>query len=489
MKSINAKVITLMLIAFSLSSCLKKDFDAPPDMSGYDPGLTVTASIKDVKALRADPAGTSNGSLKIDSNYVIYGIVTADDRSGNLYKQINIEDSTSGIAILIDAYSLYNDYPVGRKIYVNLKGLYIGHYNGLPQIGYTPDNTGSITNIPAGLINKYITKANYPNEVKPPEFQLSEVAAYKYSLVNRLITIKDVQFKDAFLGNSYAAPAPVSGTDVGIEDCSGDQANTITLRTSGYANFQPNIVASGKGDITGIYTVYKGKPQLVIRDTTDVKFYGVRCDGSSGPVNKDFITIDSLRNMFQGVAVTLPSAKITGVVISDAANGNVPSSSVFILQGGERGIAVYGASSSYNLGDSLVIDISGDEVDDYKGTLELKIAKGKQNNIQVVGTKKTVTPKQLKISELNASYGAKYSAYENTLVKIVNATVSGGSTYGSNGNRTLNDGSGSLTLFTGSASTFVNDPLPAGTKTYVGVFGRYITTPQLRIRDPKVDVQ
>jgi len=274
-------ILCFTLIYFiSLSSCVKKDFDSPPDQSGYDPNLTVTKTIAQLIAL-----GTSN--VEITTDEVIYGIVTADDRSGNLYKQIVIQDSTAGITLLLEANSLYNSYPVGRKIYIKCKGLFIGNYNKLPQLGYAPDNTGSLTGIPSGLLSDYIVKANYPNTITPISVDLSNITTVDNSLLNRLIKIDNVEFDPSSADKPYAQPASVSsGTDLTIEDCN---SNKIILRTSGYSNFQPYLTSKGKGSITAIYTCYKSTPQLIIRDTSDVKFYDSRCAGSIIPIiKKDF---------------------------------------------------------------------------------------------------------------------------------------------------------------------------------------------------------
>jgi len=90
------------------------------------------------------------------------GIVTADDRSGNFYKQIVIQDSTAGLTVLIDNNSLFNEYPVGRKIYIKLKGLYMSKYAATPQLGYLPDATGSISNIPGSLVGIFYCKSKLP---------------------------------------------------------------------------------------------------------------------------------------------------------------------------------------------------------------------------------------------------------------------------------------------------------------------------------------
>lgn len=270
----------IILSAVSFSACLKKDFDSPPDKTSYDPNLAVTKTIAALLQM-----GTDN--VQITTDEVIYGVVTADDRSGNFYKQIVIQDSTGGVILLLEANNLYNDYPIGRKIYVKCKGLYLGNYNKLPQLGYVPDNTGSLSSIPAGLLGDFIVKANYPNTVTPVTVDLASVTTVNTALLNRLITIDNVEFAANSAGQSYAQPASLSsGTDRTIEDCN---SNTMILRTSGYSNFQPFLTPKGKGSITAIYTCYKSTPQLIIRDTSDVKFNSDRCAGSIIPImKKDF---------------------------------------------------------------------------------------------------------------------------------------------------------------------------------------------------------
>lgn len=297
MKSSRLALGFILLSAITLSSCLKKDYAGPPDKSGYDPMLPVNATIQKVlNLLPANYPSTSVAPVKIDSDWTISAVVVGDDKSGNLYKQIVIDDGSTGLAVLIDAYDLFNDYPVGRKIYIKLKGLYIGTYHSLPQLGYTPDNTGAISGIPGTLAENYLVKANYPNTVTPIKVTFAEIAGgANVALENRLIQIDSVEFVAGDVFQPYAAPAPSSGTSLDLEDCS----STVVLRTSGYSNFQSALTPSGRGSITAIYTVYNSTAQLVLRDTSDVKFTGPRCDGavfidpSKVVFNEDFQTVNT----------------------------------------------------------------------------------------------------------------------------------------------------------------------------------------------------
>lgn len=290
-------ILTLCTL-IGVGSCVKKDFDAPPDKSTYDPKLPVTHTIAQLQAMQQGRA--------IDSDVVISGIVVMDDKSGNYYKKMVIQDGTGGIEILVDQYNLYNDYPVGRKVYLKCKGLFLGNYGQNLQLGYTPDQTGTISNIPAVLVGDFIVKANYPNPIIPDTVTLSQLAspngAKKY--LNTLVAIKKVEFAEDNVGISYAQLASLaSATNLTVQDCSGGK---ITMRNSGYAKFQPYITPGGNGVLVGIYTRYNTTPQLYIRDTNDVKFTGSRCDGTTpGPQ----IFSDGFTNLNNWTAVSVDGAQ------------------------------------------------------------------------------------------------------------------------------------------------------------------------------------
>jgi len=471
---ITIRFATLLIAVLSFSACIKKDFDAPPDQSSVDPKLPCNKTIAQIKALY-----NSASAVRIDSDYTVYGIVTADDKSGNFYKQIVIQDSTAGLTVLIDNNSLFNEYPVGRKVYIKLKGLYMSKYAATPQLGYLPDATGSISNIPGSLVGNFIVKANYPNTVVPETVtltQLTNTATFGY-FVNRLVTIDNAEFTSSDMGKPYADPASIaSGTSRNVGECS--STKTIQLRSSGYANFQPLLTPTGKGKITGIFTLYNSTPQLVIRDTADVKFAGLRCNGSTGII--PIVSIDSIRKL--GIGIKLNEYKIKGVVISSADSGNISKGNM-VIQDGTKGITIFFGSTTtipYKPGDSIVIDVTGDSLINYRGTIEIKGAV--LGAVTKVGTG-TVIPKVLTIAQLNANF----AAYEGTLVQVLNASVTGGGTY--SGSKTFTDASGSMVLYTATAASFASQSVPTTPKSFTGIASYYFTTTQLQIRYPSLDVQ
>lgn len=454
-----------VLCSFTLPGCLKKDYDQPPDTRSYDPGIPVNYAISDLSLL---PQG-----IAIREDIVIAGIVIMDDKEGNYYKKIVVQDSSGGIEVLLDQNNLYNDFPVGRKVYIKCKGLYVGAYGQNPQLGYAPDATGNLSDIPFTLINDYVVKANYPNQLIPDTLSIDQLAnpgAAKLHL-NTLVTIRDVEFSAT--GISFAEPASIqSATNRMLQDCN---SNKITLRTSGYSKFQSFEVPAGKGTITAIYTRYNNTPQLYIRSPEDALLNGERCDGAV--VVAEPLPVAVIRALVESPAdsvASLPNYKITGVVISDKGSGNIVTSNI-VLQDASGGIVVrFSGTPSFVLGDSLVIDITGGKLSWYNNLLQVSgIATAK---VSKLAAGKSISPRIATIEQVIANY----SIWESTLVKIANATVAGGGTY--SGNKTISDATGSMVMYTRSAALFAGEDVPAGAAGFTGILGIYGTTKQLLLR-------
>jgi hypothetical protein len=350
-------------------------------------------------------------------------------------------------------------------------------------LGSVPDNTGEVGRIPGASVDNHIVRANYPNEVPTTVFNvLAELSILNEGMLNRLVQIENIQVIAVDTSKTFALqPSITSATNITLEDCDG---NKIVLRTSGYASFQGANLPKGKGRIKGIYSTFNNIPQLFIRDTSDVDFSSERCQGGGGnPGVVPLIRLDSLRKLYKGTGVKLGSYRVKGVVISDAPNKNVTAGSV-VLQDGSSGIVVYwGGTLDYSLGDSLVLDVTGDSLIMYQGALELKRSLGATKPAPIL-VGKQVVPNELTIAQLNADF----SNYESTLVKIVNASVMSGGTY--SGSKTLTDGTGNIVLYTSPGALFSSQLVPSFPKTYVGIVTPFTgtVTKELKLRNPDIDV-
>lgn len=130
------KLIASFLFLALLASCQEWDpvftgrYGEPPVR---EPVMAVVnTTIAELKQLYLDNGGKA---VEITRNVVIGGQVISSDRSGNVYRELYIQDQTGGLAIKVGKSSLYSDYHVGQWVYVDCKGLTLGSYRGMPQLG------------------------------------------------------------------------------------------------------------------------------------------------------------------------------------------------------------------------------------------------------------------------------------------------------------------------------------------------------------------
>ena len=253
---------------------------------------TATAkTVADVKKL------FTGSNYLIPDNIYIKGKVTANDETGNLYRYIYIEDATGGIRININkANTIYQDYrfKVGKNLIVKLKDLYIGKYNGEFQIGTLSGSTLGF--IAEAEIYKYLFDSNEPaTSVTATEKTIPQLTPDD---VGKWIKIKNVQFVDTELGNTY------SGNRTLI-DCTG---NKIILRTNSQAKFSGAMIDNGKGDIYAILSIYNGVYQLIIPKQANADLEGIRCDGTL-PVYETIFS-DAFASLSNWTAVNVSGTQV-----------------------------------------------------------------------------------------------------------------------------------------------------------------------------------
>lgn len=277
------KILTSTLalaMAFGVLTTACVDFsydDIEPRTDTTD--LKANTTIAELKAVYAGKiVQLTKNTFDQRDTIIIVGKVTSDDKDGNFYKSLFIEDATGAIEIKVSKTSLYNDYKRGQKIAVICNDLYLGDYGGQIQLGSIYSNNG-VTEI-GGLegdpiISRHIFMASRTIEQEAP--LLFTPAQQVPANIGRLVLIENVQIKDTL--------SPITGKTFTYADSENHItynhellvymqtfSNPLVLRTSGYAKFAANTIPTKRGTLTGILTYYNGTYQLIIRDTSDVKF-------------------------------------------------------------------------------------------------------------------------------------------------------------------------------------------------------------------------
>ncbi|KAI9445720.1 hypothetical protein F5148DRAFT_1346432 [Russula earlei] len=470
-------VVTVLFACVTIISCNKK-FDEPPAF--VNPNVKPNITIAAFKT-KYNP-GTS--AVLITGNDTLSGIVVGDDKSGNIYKQLFIQDASGGICLSLDGTNLYTNYPVGRKVDVVCKGLYIVNKNGFIQLGNI-DNTNTFVGIASTLFVNYLIRDTlysraYVDSNLAKTVTLAQLTTNNQSM---LVRIENAQINTTDTSKTYAdTSAAKNSTKINLNDACGNTSSGY-MYNSGYANFAGIKVPKGNGTFFGIFVPYNSDKEFMIRDTADVKLYNARCGSTGGtPPPAGVLTVSQLRAMYTGTDVILGSNTTKGIVIANPSNlsaGNL------IIQDGNMGIDLYFGSTApttnFAVGDSIVLDITGGKLTNYKGMVELSLAAAQLPTAKA-GTGKTVTPVAATIAQINSNLGSTGTgSLENIVLQIVSATVSGtGTTY--SGNQTLADASGTIVLYTNATYTaLAGATMPTTCENWVGYANRY-TTPQFQIR-------
>jgi len=476
----NKFFLALMSSLLVLSGCMKDAIDPPANPK--DPAITANYTIFDLKQ---EFKASGKTIWTIDSNRIIEAIVSGNDVGGNLYKEIVIQDkdNRAAIGVLINRSNLYNDFPVGRKVFLKLKGMAMANQNNLIKLGGYIDTVSTpgakdLGEVPATAIDKTILKGSINNEVKVDEITIGQLSeAYHYKLVR----FKDVEFKCEDTKLTYADVANLNDANRTLLDKNG---NDLIVRTSGYANFAGTKVATGKGTFTGIFTVYRSDFQMVIRDLNDVKLTDSNrttpCAGSGGGGGggggggtATLATIASIRALFAGNGAKLFDKYIEGVVISDKDGKNINSQNLAI-QDATGGIIIrFSSAHTYALGEKLKVTFTGDSLTKFNQLMQVFVP---GSAVTKMGTG-TITPATVTIATINNNI----DTYESTLVKIIGASFTGTGTY--SGSKTIADASSNIVHFTQSAASFSGSTLPSGAKNITAIVGRFGSTKQVSIRN------
>ena len=263
MKNYSHYLTILLFLGFTISC--NKTYDEPPVLEIPEGTIISISDLKDM---------FTGSPITLDSNYSIYGNITCEETNGNFYKEAYIQDLSGAIKLKLDASGgLY----IGDSIRVSLNGVTMSEYGDLIQL----DNISVDEQIVKIATDRFVTP--YTTSINNLNIEDDQ---------SRLIKLDSVEFQSTNV--TYADAINLATGERYLNDCDG---NSILVRTSGYANFADDTVASGKGSIIGIFTRYGATKQFIIRDITEVNMEGDRCGGSSGGggggsgnyiLNKDF---------------------------------------------------------------------------------------------------------------------------------------------------------------------------------------------------------
>ncbi len=254
--------------AASFTSCTG-DMEMPPMIA---PEATIKPNTT-IEALKAEVWKTDRNYVteigqRNGKDIIIAGRVVSNDKAGNVFKNVVLQDETAALTVAINAYDLYETYQPGQQVVVNLTGLKIGAYNGLLQLGGegTYNGAPSMTFMEKDLFAQHAQQNGLADIARIDTIvgTISEINTAKNSVEglqkwqSQLIRIDGVSFEDA--GKPFADGGT---TNRYVKDASG---NRINVRNSSYADFAADILPTGTGAVVGILSYYGTDWQIILND-------------------------------------------------------------------------------------------------------------------------------------------------------------------------------------------------------------------------------
>ncbi|MGB5497360.1 MAG: DUF5689 domain-containing protein [Maribacter sp.] len=261
-------ILSLISLLGVLGCAHDKDFDPPKESCVAD--LMPNATYAEVKNLLTE------GVIQIQDDLIIEGYVISSDEAGNFFSSLHfqnkLDNPTEGFQIAFDLRNSHLFYPVGSKVYLKLKGLYLGKQKGVFKLGGTFSSFGnlSIGRLPAKVVSKHLfSSCDVLVSARPTRIGLSTLDE---SMVNTLVELNAVEIIENELGVSFAEVK--EETERTLIDC-GDK--TIVMLNSGYSDFQSELLPEGNGSVVGVLLRANDDYQIVIRDLDDINLQNERC--------------------------------------------------------------------------------------------------------------------------------------------------------------------------------------------------------------------
>ena len=270
-------IIALLAGAFLMTSCQDKDWDIPEGIP-YGNNELVAGTTTTIAELQSTYASTiSNDSYKqITEDLWLRCVVNGNDFGDNLYKQLSVQDETGGIIIGINGSDQGAFMPVGQKLLINLKGLYIGGYGNQAQIGGLYNGSLGRMELSEWKQHVRLIMDDMPEalafgtmKVDTLDFDPNQTMAQQSGRVVRLsgVTISR---------DGTPVIAPDDGSVSLVSNCvnrnlsGGNAGSKCVLRTSTYAAFKGVEIPTTAVELYGIATIYRGTWQILARTESDL---------------------------------------------------------------------------------------------------------------------------------------------------------------------------------------------------------------------------
>jgi hypothetical protein len=236
---------TLLIAALAVFTSCEKEFDTVPVKVLPEGNIITIDSLRNIYTAY---------DTTITGDYSVYGVVTADAVTGNIYKELYIQDETNAIKLELLSSA---DFFIGDRVRVAIKGATIRRDNNMLVLdSINPD---------IAIVKQETNKDLTPEVVTFADInELIGGVASKYQ--GKLVQINNVEFECADACNTWADAVGQRDENRNLLDTTG---SAIIVRSSGFSTFAGERLPFKQGSIVGVVSQYGSTIQLTIRNPNE----------------------------------------------------------------------------------------------------------------------------------------------------------------------------------------------------------------------------
>ena len=243
-------------LLFIFALCLVLNFSCKKEFKPVAPTTIAVGPSITIQGLRQLYAGVN---LKFTSNTSLYGVVTMDETSGSIYKQVYIRDNSGT--------STTNGYGAISLHLTSSGGLYQGDSIMVNLNGSTLDiSGGGSLQIDSVNVIKQVAKLKTGLNPLPIDVTIPQMSS---AFDAHLIRLKHVEFTE--IGQTYAIPQapPAAPQNVNRQLHHALSDIGITAYNSGFSNFAGKVIPDSNGTIVCVANLYNTM-QITLRSFQDI---------------------------------------------------------------------------------------------------------------------------------------------------------------------------------------------------------------------------
>ena len=244
-----------VLAVVTAVGCYDRGFRSP------DPAQTETAVHETIAGLKERFLGTP---FVVENDIAVAGVVTSSDQAQNFYRSVCIEENGAALEIMAGIDRLHNDFPIGCRVVLRLKGLTVAESRGVLQVGKAPEpGSGYDTDYIGSKAELDRILVRMSETLQPPLPATLSIPELTVGRCGTLVRIEGLHYDPEELAESAWS---------GYKNFSDKDGNSVCTYVRNYAAFAGNDVPVGEVALTGILqydNTGEGRFLLKLRDEND----------------------------------------------------------------------------------------------------------------------------------------------------------------------------------------------------------------------------